>query len=93
MKLVGATNWFIRVPFMFEGIVQGLVGALFASVAVFILHWVLDSFSDSSGSGNIWYLMRMPISEVVVTSLMVVFIGALIGSIGSALGIRRFLDA
>ncbi len=31
MKLVGATNWFIRVPFMFEGVAQGLFGALFAS--------------------------------------------------------------
>ena len=35
MKLVGATNWFIRVPFMLEGIIQGLVGAAFALGAVF----------------------------------------------------------
>jgi len=91
MKLVGATNWFIRVPFMCEGVVQGLAGALFAAMAVFGLHFVLDSFSNTS-TGNIWYQMQMPVSEVVVTSLVVVSIGVIIGSVGSALGIRRFLD-
>jgi len=91
MKLVGATNWFIRVPFMCEGVFQGLAGALFAALAVFGLHFVLDSFSNTS-TGNIWYQMQMPVSEVVVTSLVVVLIGVVIGSLGSALGIRRFLD-
>jgi cell division transport system permease protein len=92
MKLVGATNWFIRVPFMFEGVAQGLLGALFASVTVFSLHFLLDSFSNTK-TGNIWYQMRMPTGEVIVTSLVVVFIGVVIGSFGSFLGIRRFLDA
>src|SRR5438445_320946 len=36
MKLVGATNWFIRVPFMFEGLLQGLVGAGVAFAAVYL---------------------------------------------------------
>ena len=92
MKLVGATNWFIRVPFMFEGVAQGLFGALFASVTVFSLHFLLDSFSNTK-TGNIWYQMRMPTAEVIVTSLVVVLIGVVIGSFGSFLGIRRFLDA
>ena len=92
MKLVGATNWFIRVPFMFEGVVQGLLGALFASLAVFGLHWVLDAYSNLK-TGNIWYQMQMPLHEVIITSLVVVLIGVGIGSIGSYFGIRRFLDA
>jgi cell division transport system permease protein len=92
MKLVGATNWFIRIPFMFEGIVQGLLGALFASVAVVVLHVVLDAFSNNK-TGNILYAMRMPAHEVVVTTLVVVVVGVVIGSVGSFLGIRRFLDA
>ena len=93
MKLVGATNWFIRIPFMFEGIIQGLLGALFASAGVVVLHWVLDAFSSNKGQGNILYAMRMPPHEVVATTLVVVLIGVVIGSIGSFLGIRRFLDA
>ena len=92
MKLVGATNWFIRVPFMFEGVAQGLLGALFASLAVFALHWVLDAYSNLK-TGNIWYQMQMPLHEVIVTSLVVVLIGVAIGSVGSLFGIRRFLDA
>jgi cell division transport system permease protein len=92
MKLVGATNWFIRIPFMFEGIIQGLFGALIATLGVFVLHFVLDSFSNLK-TGNLWYRMQMPTHEVIVTSLVVITLGVVIGSIGSVLGIRRFLDA
>jgi len=91
MKLVGATNWFIRIPFMCEGVIQGVLGAVFASGAVFVLHFVLDSFSNTK-TGNIWYQMQMPVGEVVLTSLVVVIVGVVIGSLGSILGIRRFLD-
>jgi cell division transport system permease protein len=93
MKLVGATNWFIRVPFMFEGVVQGLLGAVFASLAVFTLHWVLDGLSNAHGTGNILYQMQMPLHEVLMTTAFVVFVGVAIGSLGSLFGIRRFLDA
>ena len=92
MKLVGATNWFIRVPFMCEGLVQGVVGALVAGLAVVVLHLVLDALSNSK-VGNIWYQMQLSSGEVVVTVLVVLGVGVVIGSLGSALGIRRFLDA
>jgi len=91
MKLVGATNWFIRVPFMCEGVIQGFLGALFASGAVFVLHLVLDGFSNTK-TGNIWYQMQLSGGEVVITCLWVVLVGVVIGSAGSILGIRRFLD-
>jgi cell division transport system permease protein len=92
MKLVGATNWFIRVPFMFEGVIQGLLGAVVAALVVVGLHAVLDALGNTATT-NIWYQMRLPTHEVVFTSLLVLLVGVLIGSIGSALGIRRFLDA
>jgi cell division transport system permease protein len=92
MKLVGATNWFIRVPFMFEGVIQGLLGAVVAAVVVIVLHVVLDALG-SGQTTNILYQMRLSTHEVVLTSLVVLFVGVLIGSFGSALGIRRFLDA
>ena len=76
----------------FQDAIPGLFGALFASLTVFSLHFLLDSFSNTK-TGNIWYQMRMPTGEVIVTSLVVVLIGVVIGSFGSYLGIRRFLDA
>jgi cell division transport system permease protein len=92
MKLVGATNWFIRVPFMFEGVIQGLLGAVVAAIVVIVLHVVLDALG-SGQTTNILYQMRLSTHEVALTSLVVLFVGVLIGSFGSALGIRRFLDA
>jgi cell division transport system permease protein len=92
MKLVGATNWFIRVPFMFEGVIQGLLGALVAAVVVVVLHIVLNALG-SGQTANVLSQMRLSTHEVVFTSLVVLLIGIMIGSLGSALGIRRFLDA
>jgi cell division transport system permease protein len=92
MKLVGATNWFIRVPFMFEGVIQGLLGAVVAAIVVIVLHVVLDALG-SGQTTNILYQMRLSTHEVALTSLVVLVVGVLIGSFGSALGIRRFLDA
>jgi len=92
MKLVGATNWFIRVPFMFEGVIQGLLGALVAAGVVVLLHVVLDTLGNGQ-TANILYQMRLSTGEVVTTSVVVLVVGGAIGSFGSALGIRRFLDA
>ena len=48
MKLVGATNWFIRIPFMLEGLVQGLVGALLAIPAVIlIINFIESKLTDT----------------------------------------------
>jgi cell division transport system permease protein len=91
MKLVGATNWFIRVPFMFEGLVQGVLGALVAALVVAGLHWLLDDLA-SGNPNSVLYQMRMSGPEVVVTNVLVVLFGLVVGTIGSAFAIRRFLD-
>jgi cell division transport system permease protein len=91
MKLVGATNWFIRIPFMFEGVIQGALGAAVAAAVVVVVHLVLDALSNAK-TGGILYTMRVSTHEVVATTLVVLVVGVLIGSIGSAFGIRRFLD-
>jgi cell division transport system permease protein len=83
MKLVGATNWFIRIPFISEGFIQGLLGSLVACLFVTI--------------GWIWYPLsgqyyKLSGSEVMATNIVVVLAGVTIGSIGSAFAIRRFLD-
>jgi len=82
MKLVGATNWFIRIPYIIEGFIQGLLGAAVAIVAVTALH--------------IWYPLhnefQLNTSALLGTNAVVLVVGVMIGSVGSAIAIRRFLD-
>jgi cell division transport system permease protein len=92
MKLVGATNWFIRVPFMSEGMIQGLLGSGLAALAVYALYAVINHYGNGSGTGNILGAMHMSGGEVVLTDIVVVIVGVVIGSLGSAIAIRRFLD-
>lgn len=92
MKLVGATNWFIRIPFVFEGIVQGVAGAAVAVLVTVGLHAVLDHFAGHDVN-SLLYDMRTPAPEVAMTVVLVALIGVVIGAAGSAIGIRRFLDS
>jgi len=88
MKLVGATNWFIRGPFMLEGLITGIGGALIAVMLLLlgkelalpaILHGSLSSEPDVQA-------LAFPI-----TALVLLVSGLLLGAIGSGLTIRRFL--
>jgi len=92
MKLVGATNWFIRVPFMLEGLLQGLIGAVVSCGGL----WVLNSAWTSGVAG---FKPGTGISSLVVPSgylsgvmFVILMIGALAGAIGSAIAASRFLD-
>ena len=89
MKLVGASNWFVRVPFMAEGLVQGLIGAGLAVAVVVALKLGFDSwFSSPTGFFRDFYVTT---SDAVSIALVVVVLGVLIGLIGSLIGLRRFL--
>jgi cell division transport system permease protein len=92
MKLVGATNWFIRVPYMSEGLIQGLLGSAISAGAVYILYLFINHAGGGSNSSNVFSAMHMTGWEVFSTDIVVVFVGVLIGSLGSAIAIRRFLD-
>lgn len=91
MKLVGATNWFIRVPFMLEGLVHGVVGAVLAFLATFFLRNQIASFvnSDSGLGGQKLYVTS---TEALVIGLGVLALGAIVGVVGSAFAVRRFLS-
>jgi cell division transport system permease protein len=87
MKLVGASNWFIRVPFVLEGMLQGFVGALFAVAMVFFARTRLESIDDTIG------LFDFRVADAFFWKWTVLFLlfGALAGFLGSALGLRRYL--
>lgn len=91
MKLVGATNWFIRVPFMLEGIIQGIVGAGLALGAVFALDRFMKSAAEHPDYQAIMEGFVASSGEFVLTAIVVVLLGAVIGAAGSGWALSRFL--
>ena len=87
MKSVGATDWFIRMPFLVEGIIIGLVAGL--------ISFGLVSYIYSAAASSITNVLAtgvMPYSSMIV-NLLIAFIGSgvLSGSIGSLVSIRKYL--
>jgi cell division transport system permease protein len=91
MKLVGATNWFIRVPFMCEGLIQGAIGAGLAFGGVYALRVILSDLVDRSK--NLFSAFYVTAGDAITIGLLIVAVGATVGAMGSAIGLRRFLDA
>ncbi len=87
MKLVGATDWFIRWPFVVEGIVVGAAGALLAIAVLGVAKVaLLDPLAHN------WTLIAAP-QTISFTVLVIVLMGAgvLVSALGSGLSLRRFL--
>jgi cell division transport system permease protein len=91
MKLVGATNWFIRVPFMLEGLVQGLAGAVVAFGVVFLIRGLVQHAVNSYKLQLVDQLV-VSTSEVLGTGIALLIVGAIVGTLGSFVAVRRFLD-
>src|SRR5947209_3610848 len=88
MKLVGATDWFVRWPFIVEGLIVGVVGAV---VAVLIVGFGYRPAVVNLQSVLIFVPLAFdPYYLRVVLAAMLGF-GLLLGSVGSYLGVRRFL--
>ncbi|SDZ34217.1 cell division transport system permease protein [Evansella caseinilytica] len=90
MKLVGATNWFIRWPFFVEGLLLGTLGAV---LPISILGYGYRRFYESVGTETgISFFQFLPQSPLVYQmALLLISIGALVGVWGSMMSIRKFL--
>ena len=91
MKMVGATNGFIRLPFIVEGFTLGMIGAILA----FGLEWVgYDALVQRvSGVDSLQLFSFVPFQELLIP-MVVVFAGAgmFVGIVGSWTSIRKFMD-
>ena len=91
MKLVGATNWFIRVPFMLEGLIHGIIGAVIAFAVTYAVRDTIASFVGNEtvlGSRQLYVTSH----EAILTGILLLVIGAAVGVLGSYFAVRRFLD-
>jgi cell division transport system permease protein len=86
MKLVGATNWFVRFPFMLEGIAAGTAGALIALL-------LLAAGKTLARSQIPAFIPTTALHGVAFgQTLWLVVLGIAVGAIGSAVAVRRFLE-
>jgi len=88
MRLVGASNWFIRTPFLLEGVLQSLIGSILAILTLLaaqalIVPWLQDNLK----------FLPVAIGSVTVAQLAALLIvsGVLIGLLGSGSAVRRYL--
>jgi cell division transport system permease protein len=87
MKLVGATNWFVRGPFMLEGLLTGVLGAC---AAIFLL-FLGRELAVPAILGHIQNDPQVRALPFLWTSTILVSVGLGIGALGSGLTLRRFL--
>ncbi|MFZ4584911.1 MAG: cell division protein FtsX [Acidimicrobiia bacterium] len=92
MKLVGASNWFVRIPFMAEGGVQGLLGALFAALLTVVVAKLIPAFAQPpKGPGGVSTYFIDP-SYVAWTVGGLFLSGITIGVVAAFIGLYRYLD-
>ena len=88
MKYIGATDWFIRWPFIIEGVVLGIIGALIADGILYYAYKVVFAKVTT----GLLMMQLVPVSYVYTYILgLFMLAGILIGAIGSSISIRKFL--
>ncbi len=90
MRLVGATKGFIRGPFVMEGVIHALIGAVLAIACLGLIKVVVTPHLTSLIQ---WLPLNISTGEFIGVSVVLLVIGVLIGLFGSALAMRRYLKA
>ena len=90
MRMVGASNWYIRIPFMLEGMLIGLFGAI---IPIFVLVYGYGALYNYTGGSlmSSMLVLKAPMPFIRDFSFILAGLGAGVGLIGSFVSIRRFL--
>ena len=92
MKLVGATNSFIRFPFILEGMLHGLVGGIVGAIAAGVLRGHIEDLFGRSEILAFFRSFTVTTSQFNTATAATVIMGVLVGAVGSAFAAGRFLD-
>ena len=88
MRLVGASNGFIRSPFITEGVLQAILGSLLSiGVLELLRNLMIPRLQESIG----WMSFALPMQYYLVTYAALILVGVIIGLFGSAIAMRRYL--
>lgn len=90
MKLVGATNWFVRIPFILEGMWLGLLGSILPIGLIVALYYNVTEFAQPKLSGEMIQLLDFA-PFIYQVSALILLMGVFIGIWGSFMSIRKFL--
>lgn len=92
MKYLGATNWFVRAPFIWGGIIVGVLSSIIATGLTYLIYTKLTGIIGSDIT-RILSVTVVPAEQIInVLLIMFLCLGIGIGVIGSAISIRRFLN-
>ncbi len=91
MKFVGATDWFVRMPFIIEGIIVGIIGAVSASIVLGAAYYYCAGIVKNQMIGFM-SISLMPFNQIITSMVMLlIIVGILIGAIGSLISVRKFI--
>ncbi|MBQ6845933.1 MAG: ABC transporter permease [Oscillospiraceae bacterium] len=88
MKMIGATNSFVRIPFIVEGVLIGIAGATFA----LLLQWAIYDYVIVEALSTLAFMSSVPFSELVWGIIKMFYgVATLVGGLGSVITLRKFL--
>lgn len=91
VKLLGASNWFIRMPFMFEGILYASLGAFLGWLGSFLILWYFEPLLSNNLGEVATSIFPVSIITMLLFLLSNLLVAAIIGAIGSFIAVRRYL--
>ncbi|HYE81526.1 MAG TPA: permease-like cell division protein FtsX [Clostridia bacterium] len=91
MKFVGATDWFVRMPFIIEGIIVGMIGAVTASIILGAVYYYCSGLVKNQMIGFM-SISLMPFNQIIASMVvLLITVGILIGASGSFISVRKFI--
>lgn len=90
MKLVGASNWYVRLPFLIEGVLYGAAAVIISFAIVYpLVYFFSPKISTFLSNVNLWQFLNVNIFKIFLFQLA---LGVILGAVSSYVAIRRYLD-